>query len=65
MKAKRIFEEPLKRELNKFDLESAHALVEKICDAEEAGHELSTVEQKLLDRLIICIESYEKTLYGL
>ena len=65
MKQKRMFEEAIKRELDKFDLESAHALVERICDAEEAGHELASVEQKLLDRLITCIESYEKTLYGL
>lgn len=57
---------PLKYQLENFELNNARDLVDKIDEAEnEEGYELTVKELKLLDRLLGCIASYQRTLYGL
>lgn len=60
------FVDALTYQLENFELNNARGLVDKIDVAEsEEGYELTVKELKLLDRLLNCIASYQRTLYGL
>ena len=66
MPNKSRFFEALAYQLENFELNNARDLVDKIDVAEnEEGYELTVKELKLLDRLLNCIVSYQRTLYGL
>ncbi len=60
------FVDQLSYSLNNFDLHSAISLVDRIEEAElEEDYELNTKESRLLERLLTCIASYKRNLYGL
>jgi len=66
MPNKSRFFDALTYQLENFELNNARDLVDKIDEAEnEEGYELTVKELKLLDRLLTCIASYQRTLYGL
>lgn len=56
------FTEELKNALEKFDVGDAEALTEKIQEAEAAGYEMTTVEDRLWTRLTTCIQQYYNAL---
>jgi head-tail adaptor len=56
------FTEELKNALEKFDVGDAELLTEKIQEAEAAGYEMTTAEDRLWTRLTTCIQQYYNAL---
>jgi len=56
------FTEELKNALEKFDVSDAETLTEKIQEAEAAGYEMTTAEDRLWTRLTTCIQQYYNAL---
>lgn len=56
------FKDELKEALEKFNVSSAEALTEKIQEAEAAGYEMTTAEDRLWTRLTTCIQQYYNAL---
>jgi hypothetical protein len=54
------FKDKLKQALNKFDLAQAEKLSDAIHEAEERGYVVTAAEERLWERLAVCIESYRR-----
>ena len=55
------FKDKLKNALEHFEPSAAEEVLEEINNAETDGYQLSTQESRLYDRLVRCIDSYNKT----
>lgn len=53
----------LKDSLNKFDPKDAERTLDLLADAEDQGHNTSKEENNLRERLIKCLEAYERTMF--
>lgn len=65
MSKKTNYSKKIKGALDKFDLKEAEKVLDLIADDEDRGCELSGEENKLRERLLKCIEAYERTMYYL
>lgn len=59
------FKEELQAALDRFDIIRAEAVADKVHEAEENGYELTAAEEKLLNKLTKCVQSYRRALYSL
>lgn len=53
----------LKEALNKFEPKEAEKALDLLADDEDRGHEATKEEESLRERLIKCLEVYERTMY--
>jgi hypothetical protein len=54
------FAKDLRDALEKFDYRVAEELLDQVRSAEEAGYELTTREENLLNRLVRCVDTYRR-----
>lgn len=54
------FAKELRDALEKFDYPVAEDLLDQVRSAEEAGYELTTREENLLNRLVRCVATYRR-----
>lgn len=57
--------ERLKMALEKFDAKDAERVLDLLADDEEKGYTATGKEEGLRDRLIKCLEAYERTMSSL
>lgn len=62
---KGIHAKKIKGVLDKFDAREAERVLDTLSDDEENGYPTSNKEEELRDRLIKCLEAYERTMRAL
>lgn len=55
----------MKSVLNKFDSKDAEKVLDSLADDEDNGYVPTNEENKLRERLLKCLESYQRTMYYL
>jgi hypothetical protein len=55
----------MKEALNKFDSKQAEKVLDLLADAEDNGYSATNEENNLRERLLKCIEAYQRTMYFL
>lgn len=61
--SKTNYEKKLEEVLNKFDFKNAISVLDILADAEDEGHNTTKKENNLRERLLKCLETYERTMY--
>lgn len=55
----------MKNALNKFDSKVAEKVLDSLADDEDNGYQPTNEENKLRERLLKCLESYQRTMHSL